>query len=224
MLQYLVDLVYPRICPCCAEPLNRVEKNLCFRCYEQLAFCPYLPHQIHPIEKILWGRCPLQAATSLLVFSKHGIGQKLLHCLKYKGDYDTGIFLGHLLANRVLLHPELKTVDSIIPIPLFIRKKLQRGYNQSEIIGKGVAEKMNLPVITDYLIKPYETASQTRKNRMERVENVSGAFALNTHFDSNGLKHVLVVDDVITTGSTLETCVNLLTRNHRVSVATLAYQ
>ncbi len=224
MFQLLSELLYPRVCPSCASPLEKAEKNICFRCFDELSFCPYLPHQIHPIEKIFWGRCQLNTATSLLVFGKHGIGQKLLHQLKYHADLETGNYLGGLLGEKIQKHPGLTALDGIIPVPLFKRKKHQRGYNQSEVIGSGIAEKTALPIITNYLLKTRETSSQTRKNRLERVENISGSFSLDPAFEPGKLKHILLIDDVITTGSTLEACINLLSPYHQVSVATLAYQ
>ncbi len=224
MFQSLLDLLYPRVCPACAQAISKSEDVVCFKCLDQLAYCPYLPNQIHPIEKIFWGRCELLSATSLLVFSKHGIGQKLVHQLKYKGDQETGVFLGKLLAKKIIQHPSLQTVDAIIPVPLFAKKKHERGYNQSEVFGQGITEIMGIPLLADYLKRVVNTTSQTRKTRLERVDNIEGAFSLNTLSTAGKYKHLLLIDDVVTTGSTLEACINLLSPKHRVSVATLAYQ
>ncbi|MES2627736.1 MAG: ComF family protein [Bacteroidota bacterium] len=223
MLTSLIDLLYPRICASCAEPIQPGDDMVCHSCFSKMAFCPYRSGQIHPIEKIFWGRSAVAAATSLLVFSKQGIGQELLHRLKYKGDREIGVYMGKLLGNRLSEYPEFAKVEGVIPVPLFERKKQLRGYNQSEVVAGGIAEVTGKPLITNYLQRIENNSSQTRKGRLERSENVRSAFSLDPRRFPNA-EHLLLIDDVITTGSTLEACINLLSGRHKVSVATLAYQ
>lgn len=223
MLQYLYQLFYPQVCCSCGESISKAEHQLCFKCYENLAFCPYASWHIHPIEKIFWGRCVVHAATSLLVFGKHGVGQQLLHRLKYKGDEEIGNYMGQLLGERLTGNSYFKDVEALVPVPLNDKKLKLRGYNQSAVISKGVAEVLGIPVIENYLVRIRNNSSQTKKGRLERVENISGSFALNDRRDPK-VNRILVIDDVITTGSTLEACINLLAPKHQVSVATLAYQ
>lgn len=223
MIQSLLSLIYPEVCASCAEPISKGDDTVCHICFNKMAFCPYLPNQIHPIEKIFWGRSLVEAATSLFVFSKHGTGQQLLHRLKYKGDQEVGLYLGRMLAKRILEHPAIQQVDCLVPVPLFEKKKRLRGFNQSEVVSRGIAELLNVPVVTTYLNRVENTSTQTHKTRMERVDNVSTAFQLASG-SAQVHNHILLIDDVITTGSTLEACVNLLSPHHKVSVATLAYQ
>ncbi len=223
MFTSLLRLLYPEICAACGEPIHPGDDTVCHLCFSKMAFCPYRPGHTHPVEKIFWGRSRIEAATSLLVFSKHGIAQQLLHRLKYKGDQDVGIYLGKLLGNRIAENSGIRDADYIVPVPLFDKKKQVRGYNQSEVLSTGIAELLQKPLLSNYLKRVENNATQTKKGRLERVENVSKAFALSENTIQKG-QHILLVDDVITTGSTLEACINLLSPFHKVSVATVAYQ
>ncbi len=223
MFSSIVQLLYPELCASCGEPISSSDDMICHLCFSKMAFCPYLPGQTHPIEKIFWGRSVVHSATSLFVFSKHGTGQQLLHRLKYKGDKEVGIYLGRMLARRILDHPDIRDVNCLIPVPLFEKKKQKRGYNQTEVVGNGMSELLGIPVHTGYLNRVENSSTQTKKGRLERVENVSNAFSVDLGKHEN-YPHILLIDDVITTGSTLEACINLLSPFHKVSVATLAYQ
>ncbi len=223
MINSLIQLLYPEICAACGEPIHPGDDTVCHLCFSKMAFCPYKPGHTHPVEKIFWGRSRIEAATSLLVFSKHGIAQQLLHRLKYKGDQEVGIYLGKLLGYRIAENPGIRDADCLVPVPLFDKKKQARGYNQSEVLSNGIAESLQKPLLTNYLKRVENNSTQTKKGRLERVENVSKAFDLADIEIPKG-QHVLLIDDVITTGSTLEACINLLAPFHKVSVATVAYQ
>ncbi len=223
MLKDLFHLFYPRLCSGCGGALAKSEQVVCLNCIESIAFCPYTVG-VHPIEKIFWGRCELNAATSLMVFNKKGVGQTLLHRLKYQGEQDVGIYLGNLMGEKVLKNSKIENIDAIIPVPLHDKKLKQRGYNQCDIIGKGCAETLGVKLQKDILFRGLNTSSQTRKTRLERVENVSDAFYIKEPKAADKIAHVLLLDDVITTGATLEACINLLSPLYKVSVATLAYQ
>lgn len=176
------------------------------------------------LSKTFWGRVELQNASSFLFFKKGGAVQNLMHALKYKGIKEIGELLGNLYSMDLLNFNGFDVPDAIVPVPLHPDKLKKRGYNQSEWFGKGLAEGLKIPIITNALVRNIQTESQTKKNRWSRWQNVEKVFELiNPEIIEN--KHILLVDDVVTTGATLEACSNeLLGQKHvRVSVATLAY-
>ncbi len=170
------------------------------------------------------GRLPLFSATSFLFFSKGGETQQLIHKLKYKGHKEIGLYLGRMFGNQLNGSELFRTADIIIPVPLHPRKEHKRGYNQSLMIGEGMASRMNARVFPDVLYRKIHTSSQTKKSRYERWENVKDTFEIKKG-ERLERKHVILVDDVITTGATLEACGNkLLEIPHiRLSIASLAY-
>jgi ComF family protein len=173
---------------------------------------------------LFWGKAPVYSAASFFFFYKGGHVQQLMHQLKYKGQKDIGIFLGNLYGKELLKSPLFNTVEYIIPVPMHPKKEKIRGYNQSEIFANGLSQSMKVPVDTKTLIKTTKTETQTKKSRFTRWENVKEVFEVKDygHFAN---KHVLLVDDVITTGSTLESCIlNLMKApGIKISVASLAY-
>ena len=176
------------------------------------------------IARVFWGRVELFSATSYLFFNKGGSVQHLMHSLKYKSQKETGVYLGKLFGKDLLKSPLFNTIDLIIPVPLHPKKFHLRGFNQSEVIASGIGHVMEIPVECNKLIRLVNTDSQTRKSRYSRWENVRSAFGVENPEDISG-KHVLLVDDVLTTGATLEACAATLLEieGTRVSVATLAY-
>ena len=179
-------------------------------------------HANNPIEKIFWGRLPLVSATAQYYFTKESLIQHLMHELKYKGNKELGLQLGKLIGNDLKQTHRFCHVDALIPLPLFPAKEKRRGYNQATILCEGIAQVLNREVLTDVIVRTKHTETQTKKGRMERWQNMEGKFELlNSHKIED--KHVLLVDDVITTGATLEACgQELITaRNIRLSIATL---
>lgn len=169
------------------------------------------------------GRIKLEKATALFTFQKGSRFRKLLHGLKYKHKPEIGILLGRELGAEMLKSGNYNDVDIIIPVPLHTKRLKERGYNQSEMIGKGISEILNIPVLTDILIRNEYTQTQTKMTREERWNNVSGKFVLTLPEKIEG-KHVMLVDDVITTGSTLEACGEILlnAKDLKLSIAVLA--
>ena len=161
-------------------------------------------HANNPLEKKFWGRLSLTSATSELYFSKNSIVQNMIHEFKYRGNKKAGHYFGNLIG-RNLLNSNRFNVDVIVPLPLFIRKEKMRGFNQAEILCNGIAEILNKPVIEKNVTRKIFTESQTKKHRTERWKNVEGIFYINDPKNLEG-KHILLVDDVITTGATLEAC------------------
>jgi ComF family protein len=174
------------------------------------------------IAQLFWGRTRVEYATSWLYFRKGSRYQKLVHFLKYKGLKEIGEEMGKIFGGELENSP-FHEADILVPVPLHPRKFRQRGYNQSEWIAKGISESMSIPLLTDNLIREIHTSTQTRKNRFERWRNVEGIFRVKEPSEIFQ-KHVLIVDDVITTGSTLEAAAEALLQAGagKVSVATLA--
>ncbi|MBC7124867.1 MAG: ComF family protein [Bacteroidales bacterium] len=178
----------------------------------------------NPVSQIFWGRVNVEHACSFFYFRKGSRYRKLLHMLKYQGREDIGVFLGRQFGLELKSSELYKPITSIIPVPLHPKRFKERGYNQAEAIARGLSEAMDVPVVTDVLLRNIYTQTQTKKTRMERMQNIAGAFTICNPEKIEG-GHVLLVDDVITTGATLETCTQTLidSVNVKVSVGTLAY-
>jgi len=176
------------------------------------------------IERIFWGRFPLQKASSFLFFSKGGRVQNLMHEFKYRSKKEIGFYLGELFARELSKDNWLDEIDVIIPVPLHYKKQEIRGYNQSEEIAKGLNIQSSIPVETAVIKRIVASETQTKKSRFRRWENVSEIFQIDNPEKIEG-KHILIVDDVITTGATLEACAQkLLTiEGVKISLASLAY-
>ena len=205
----LVHLFYPRLCEGCSKPLLLSEKVLCIGCTPHLPKTEY--HHIPDNDTSLRfaGRIPFQHATTFAYFTHDGLLQHLLHQLKYKDKQEIGTYLGKQFAYDLEDHDWIKEVDVIVPVPLHPKKEAERGYNQSMLIATGMSEVLNIPVLPGALYRTRHTESQTKKSRAERIENMQEAFGLQ-HKDQLQNKHVLLVDDVLTTGATLESCALVL--------------
>ena len=217
------NLLYPDLCVVCAENLHKNEEHICISCLNSIPKTNYHHIPDNPIEKRFWGKVPIHRATAFFHFQKGSHFQKLLHALKYKGNKEIGQLIGKYAAVDLLESPDFSSIDVIIPVPLHPGKYKLRGYNQSEWIGKGLSEILGKPQDTNTLVRVKENTTQTRKSVFERYENTEGIFKC---IDMTALvgKHILLVDDVLTTGSTLEACINglLSIEGVKVSVFTLA--
>ncbi|WP_244214209.1 ComF family protein [Pedobacter jejuensis] len=220
----LIGLLFPNFCNACGIPLFQNEKIICTKCLYDLPFTDYHIHAENRVAKQLWGRLPLNAAMAMLYFRKGAKVQNLIHSLKYNSKTDVGIFLGNMLGERLKISPVYNDIDLIIPVPLHHKKLRLRGYNQSSYIAEGIAEKMDVLFDESVLIRAISTESQTKKSRYSRYENMKAVFKTNNAQSIIG-KHILLVDDVITTGATLEACANALIENgaSKVSIAALAF-
>jgi ComF family protein len=223
MWSVLLDFCYPPVCVACQYHLTPDGGLLCLACDAQI-----LPTNFHlsaenPVMERFWGRLPLHSATVYSAFSKGGLLRKLIHRLKYQGQGDIGIALGWRCGQLLRQSPLFETVDEVLPVPLHPKKQHERGYNQAERFAKGIAQALDCPLNTRSLMRPLYTQSQTKKTRQDRFSNVQTAFALDPQHLPQG-KHLLLVDDVITTGATLEACGQLLQQhpNCRLSLAAIA--
>lgn len=220
--QPLADIFYPRLCLACSRNLHAHERELCWTCLHRLPRTHYHRMPDNPLERLFWGRTQVRAVTSLLFFTKNGITQNLLHRLKYSGQQEVGVKLGRLLGRELLNEERFAASALVIPVPLHPKKMQLRGYNQSALLARGLAESMQLPTGEDLLQRGLFTESQTRKGRLERWENVADAFYCPQPEKLAG-KAVLLVDDVLTTGATLEACARpLQSAGAVVLMATLA--
>jgi len=223
ILFYLTELLFPRLCIICGDRLIEQEQWICLDCLHHIPRTNYHLEPDNRVAQLFYGRVQIEYATSFFYFSKGSKYQSLLHNLKYKGMKELGEEIGKQFGIDLLQSPEFSSVDVICPVPLHPSKEKKRGYNQSWWIASGIAQQMNKELSDNNLKRVTATETQTRKNRFERWQNVEGIFKLSDPEAFSG-KHILLVDDVVTTGSTLEACAQTLLSqtNARVSIATLA--
>ena len=198
-----MSLIYPRRCEACGNPLLRHEEFICSFCHVSLPRSNYHLLPENEILKLLAGRVPLKLASSVFVYEKKGRVQGMLHAIKYQDQKELGAYLGRLYASGASEKAVFDGIDVIVPIPLHRKKLRSRGYNQSEWFARGLSEALQKPLDTHSLVRVAHTSTQTRKKKYERWENVEGIFELTDPVPLAG-KHVLLVDDVITTGATIE--------------------
>ncbi|MGN7205141.1 ComF family protein [Pedobacter sp. SAFR-022] len=220
----LLQLLFPSVCNGCGQPLVKSEQLICLSCRFDLPYTDFHLYPDNPVAKQLWGRIPCAQATAMLYFKKGTRVQQLLHNLKYKGKPELGVLLGELLAETILQSSEHWEIDLILPVPLHKKRERTRGYNQSMCIAEGLSAGLHLPVYKNVLVKRSSTSSQTKKSRFSRFENLKSAFSIEEEEKVKG-KHVLLVDDVITTGATIEACASALNFAGiaSLSVAAIAY-
>lgn len=219
-----LSLFFPELCAGCSVNLVKNEQSLCVSCVFQLPRTNFQLGPDNPVARELWGRFPFVSAGSFVFFQKGSRVQRIIHKLKYSGRHDSGFKMGQLYGADLKQAGKTEDIDLIIPVPIHPRKRRQRGYNQSEYIAKGLSQMLKIPVSTNHLIKRTYTVSQTKKSRIERHDNLQQTFWLENGHELQG-KHVLLVDDVLTTGATLEACANALlqTEQIRISIASIAF-
>lgn len=218
----LLDLFYPNACLFCAEKLVRGEHFLCINCFNDLpvivsndGICPSVSNQLK-------GKVPFHYTYSLYFYNKAGKTGKLLKDLKYRGNRELGLYLGRVFGEKIKKHSGYEKIDFIVPVPLHPRRLLKRGYNQADLISKGMSEILCIPEYNGIFERVKYNISQTKKGRASRFASTSGLFQLIKR-DYIECKHILLVDDVITTGATIESLINTTIgiRNVKISVAAL---
>ncbi len=217
-------LFFPHLCAGCGTDSLPLQVPLCIQCMNELPLTNFHMHADNVVEKHFWGRLPVTAVTALCHFTGGSLIQHLLHQLKYKGNKEAGYLLGTLMGNALRETSRFATIDALVPLPLYAQRERRRGYNQSEVLCQGMAKTLQLPVISNAVIRLSATETQTRKSRMQRWTNMEGKFEL-VNTGAIAGKHILLVDDVITTGATLEACGHELLQGAgtQLSIATLAY-
>lgn len=205
LMNDFVGLFFPKVCLNCGNSLFRQEKIVCTKCFIHFPETGFINHNDNPVSRMFWGRIPVEAATALYYYRKKGTIQKLIRLLKYKGHREVGVFFGHLLGAAIVENSDFHQIETILPVPLHPKKLKIRGYNQAALIAEGMSEVLERPVEKNALIRKKATDTQTKKTRYTRWENVSDIFQINPAIEIFP-KHILIVDDVITTGATMEAC------------------
>jgi ComF family protein len=200
-----IHLLYPHNCAGCGSDLLENDQSICIHCFTNLPETNYAALPGNPIEKIFYGRLNIEYATAGYYFSKSSVLQQLIHQLKYKGNIEVGHQLGVWLGLQLQKSNRFTTIDALVPLPLYPSKEKKRGYNQATILCNGIAEIMNVPVLDKVVLRNRYTDTQTKKGRTERLLNVDASFEVSEPAAIQQ-KHVLLIDDVITTGATLEAC------------------
>lgn len=224
LLKYLFSIFYPNSCVCCNRLISENKTLICLECRANLPITNFCFEEQNLVEKAFYGRIPLVSATALLFFYKKGVTQNLIHNLKYKNKQEIGTFLGNWLSKNMLESNRFSNVTCVVPVPLHKTKKRKRGYNQLTKFGKAIAKNLNIPFIDNVLVRKEKGNSQTNKVRFERWKNVENLFFVNQTKTLEN-QHILLIDDVITTGATLEACYTALckAKNSKISIACMAY-
>ncbi|MBS1581025.1 MAG: ComF family protein [Bacteroidetes bacterium] len=221
--QALLGLFMPRRCSACDQALMAFERSICTACLADLPRTRFHDDPANPVERIFHGRVRLEAASAFLRFERGGLVQHMLHRLKYRGDAEVGLELGRRMAEDAMHSPRFAQVNAALAVPLHRRKERQRGYNQSQLLVDGLREVWPLHDLGRGLLRTVRTSTQTKRGRTDRWDNVKAAFEV-TGGERLRDAHVLLVDDVVTTGATLEGCARVLQEvpGVRVSVLTCA--
>jgi len=219
-----VSLFYPEVCITCGEGLAHKEEFICTSCFYKLPKTDYHNYPNNPLYRAFYGRAEIRAAASYCYYAKGGMVQDLVHEIKYNGKKELGTSFGKWYGIELKpIHP-FSELDCIIPVPLHPKKLKRRGYNQSTFFAEGLAKTLNIQVISNGLTRVRDTETQTNKSRFSRWENVKDVFTVTNKEQLMG-KHVLLVDDIITTGATLEACIHVLNSVPvaSVSIASVGY-
>lgn len=227
VLNYAGDffsLFFPELCPACGRSLVKNESVVCTECRFHLPYTNFHLQTDNPVARQFWGRFPFSYAMACLYFYQHSKVQRLIHQLKYNHKPEVGFWLGQTFGHQIRDFVSLDPPDVIIPVPLHKSRERKRGYNQSECIANGLSSALGIPVDSMSLLRNFATATQTKKSRFFRSENMASAFTVAKPESLKG-KHLLVVDDVITTGATVEACALALLAvpGVRISIAAIAF-
>ena len=216
------DILFPDLCKSCSRPMNKGEKTICTSCRHKLPQTNYHLYKNNEIEKIFYGRSKIMFASSFLFFHKNGLTQNLIHKLKYKGHQEIGTLIGEWYGSKLKDESNL-LFDFIVGVPLHRHKEQKRGFNQVDTFGKALAKTFGAEYSKNNLVRIYKSETQTKKSRFARWLNVKEIFNLNNpELFIN--KRILLIDDVVTTGATLDACCNELYKSSgiKISIATIA--
>ncbi|MBO4778832.1 MAG: ComF family protein [Bacteroidales bacterium] len=220
-LRELLQLFFPETCEVCGNALRYGEHLLCTDCLLDIPQIYLHNKERNPVEKMFAGQVQFERATAFFNYQKHTNYAHLIHKLKYQGRDDIGILLGEMFGVKLQESGFLDDIDAIVPIPLHPKRQRKRGYNQSQKIAEGISNITKTPIIADAIIRKIYTNTQTRKNKEERAENVQGIFeVINDKAFEN--KHILILDDVITTGATCISCAEMILQNSNVKSISFA--
>ena len=204
-----LSLLFPRVCQCCGEHLVKNEDIICTSCIYDIPVTDFHNRRDNELEKAFWGRCYIERAAAWAPYTRGGKVQRLIHRLKYLGIKEIGIYIGHHYGKILKESGFLDGIDVIVPVPLHPSRERRRGFNQAMVLSVAISDVSGIPVREDILKRKRKTATQTRRTRVERWENVENIFEVPGGITCGDI-HILLVDDVVTTGSTIESCVNAL--------------
>ncbi len=217
-------LYFPKNCPACGRPLRLFGANICGRCSQNLPETHFFEAPGNPIEKIFYGRLPMSAGAAAWYFHKNSALQALLFQLKYKSNEDVGLFIGKQMGALLAASDRFATIDALVPVPLHPQALSKRGFNQAALICEGISQVWHKPVLVGAIARTKHTNTQTKQSRAVRWDNMENAFSIKDPTSIMG-KHLLLIDDVITTGATIEACGKTLLsiKDVQLSVAAAAY-
>ncbi|TCJ14039.1 ComF family protein [Flaviaesturariibacter flavus] len=201
----LLHLAYPHHCAGCGNDSLAASQWLCLRCQALLPHTGFERHRVNPVDRLFWGRLPLLEATAQFYFTKESMIQSLMHRIKYDGAQDLARYLGGIMGARLAAAGRFAPVDALVPLPLHPSRERARGFNQATALCQGIETAWGRPVWSDAVQRASATDTQTRKSRIERWQNMEGRFLVSDPDRLRG-KHLLLIDDVVTTGATLEAC------------------
>jgi len=217
----IIGFFFPHLCVICKDKLNENEQFICLDCLVQLPKTNNWLEKDNKPEQFFAGRFPFERIGSFAHFVKGGSMQQIIHELKYRNNPQIGEFIGRICGNELKSSDFLTGIDYIVPVPLHSKRQKQRGYNQSLEVARGISETTGIPVNCDTLIRTINNISQTKNSRFDRWKNVENIFSVNDPEVFKG-KHILLIDDVITTGSTLESCAKEVLKCHRSRLSIFA--
>lgn len=219
----LIELLFPRYCTACGKRLYANEQAICEKCLEKMPRTMYHTWEDNPMIKQYWGKFNTGKATAWYFYNHGSPYAHMIHLFKYHGRKILAFELGRIMASELLSSDFFEDIDYIVPVPLHISKERQRGYNQSEWISLGIAKATGIRVIKDAIVRTKPTMTQTKKTAKERFENMQGVFKAKNSDELTG-KHILLVDDVMTTSATLTACADALkeVENIKFSFLTMA--
>lgn len=222
LINNLIKLFLPEVCVACGVELLQSESGACLKCLYKIPRTNNFSKENNSAEILMAGRIPFERIATFSYFVEGGVLRPMIHKLKYYNGKNLGLLLGKMFGEDLLASDFINNIDVILPVPLHPKKQRSRGYNQAEVIANGISEATKIPVITNNLTRLVFNPTQTKRTKTERWKNVSGIFEIkdSTVFES---KHILLVDDVITTGSTIEACGYALQNcdNLKISIATI---
>lgn len=218
----LLDLISPRLCVVCGSRLAVTEETLCSKCYLHLPRTDF-GHDLYEnvMAKLFWGQMAIEKATALFYYEPHAETAQILYEMKYKNHPEIGVVMGRMMAKELMRSGLFEGIDAIVPVPLARKRERQRGYNQSLELAKGVSEVTGLPIANKVVRRTKFVGSQTQRGRWERNENVENVFEL-VNSDSISGKHLLLIDDVVTTGATIIACAQEMRKASNVKFSVLA--
>ena len=217
----ILQVLFPTTCACCGEVLVRGERQVCLNCLANMSTTSFSAIGDNPVERRLLGRIPLVNATSIYYFQKTGAVRNVVHAMKFHGNAELCLMMGRQMGLSLLSSGRFDDVELLVPVPLHWLRRFRRGYNQSELLCKGIAEVMHLPVCSGAVVRHRYTHQQSLQSGRHREKNVEGAFKVRKAGKLAG-KHILLVDDVLTTGATIAACADVIAAvpGVRISVAT----